>query len=167
MRVVTPGNLGPEFDIGTLTPSQIRLLPRFVFATRTTNVVLSAGLDITWQQMISGSNIALAGSTFTLTAGFVYELEAAIGLGTGGGTSSACFFAWVDAATNVQINGSAQGHPVASSVGGASGQQSSQGLAKLIYRPSVAQSVKVRVLSVNGTPPLQAVSSYAAIKVLH
>ena len=167
MRVVTLSNLGPEFDVGTLTPNQIRLLPRFVFATRTTNVTLSAGLDITWQQMVTGSNIPLAGSIFTLAAGFVYDLEAAIGLGTGGGTTSACFFAWVDAATNTQINGSAQGHPVASIVGGTSGQQSSQGLARLIYRPSAAQNVKVRILTVNGTPPLQAVSSYAAIKVVH
>jgi len=164
---VTPGNLGPEFDIGILTLNQIRLLPRFVFATRTSNVTLSAGLDIVWQQMIAGSNIPLAGSTFTLAPGFVYDLEAAIGLATGGGITSACFFSWVDAATNVQINGSAQGHPVASVVGGASGQQSSQGLAKIIYRPSVAQKVKVRILTVNGTPPLQAVSSYAAIKVVH
>src|SRR5690606_25144576 len=101
------------------------------------NVTLSVGLDIVWQQMVVGSNIPLTGSTFTLAPGFLYELEAAIGLATGGGATSACFFAWVNATTNSQLSGSAQGHPVAATVSGTSGQQSSQGLAKLIYRPTV------------------------------
>lgn len=144
------------------TPQAVVNTVDYVNAKLSANITPTSGVDIIWNSLTSG-NIPLNTTTgvFTLTAGKTYIMRALLDVSS---TFSGNWvnYAWVDAATNVQIPGSSMGASVG--VEQTSGTPGNSSEAYAIYTPTTNQTVKVRSVTAAGT--VSGSTSFVAIAQL-